>query len=232
MTIPNARPVDIIGMEIDDLFDSAGQFLDGEPIATEGQAEAVARLLDMLRKAKKAADDQRAAEKKPHDDAGKAVQALWKPLLDKCDLAAATCKKALAPYLEAKERAQREVAEAARREADRLAQAAREAAALARSDDLAAQADAEAKIKAAAAADKLASKADKATSNVAGGARAVGLRTYYTVELDNAKEALRHYMIRQPDALKAWLVEQAQRDVNAGAREIPGFLIHEDRRAA
>lgn len=226
------RPIDAFTTDIDDLFDAAAQFLDGEPIATEGQAEAVAKLLDDLRKARKGADDQRAVEKKPHDDAGKAVQALWKPLLDRCDLATTTCKRALVPFIEAKEKAQREAAQAAQREADRLADEARQAAIAARGDDLTAQATVEAKLAAAEAAAKVANKADKAKANVAGGARAVSLRSYWTPELTDAKAALRHYMTHQPELLKAWLTEQAQRDVSAGARTIPGFHISEERRAA
>jgi hypothetical protein len=66
----------------------------------------------MLRKARKDADEARVAEKKPHDDAAKAVQAKWTPLLDKCELAETTAKKALAPYLIAKEAAQQAEAEA------------------------------------------------------------------------------------------------------------------------
>jgi hypothetical protein len=84
-------------------------------------ADAVSKLLDMIRKAKKEADDFRAAEKKPHDDAAKAVQEKWKPLITRCDLAADAAKKALTPYLEAVEREKRAVAEAARKAADEQA---------------------------------------------------------------------------------------------------------------
>src|SRR3546814_6319433 len=46
-------------------------------------ADAVGKLLDMIRQAKKAADEQRVIEKKPYDDAAKAVQTKYKPLIDK-----------------------------------------------------------------------------------------------------------------------------------------------------
>jgi hypothetical protein len=81
----------------------------------------------MLRKARKDADEARVAEEKPHDDAAKAVQQKWKPLLDKCELAETTAKKALTPYLEAKEAQQRAEAEALRKAAEEAAERAREA---------------------------------------------------------------------------------------------------------
>jgi hypothetical protein len=40
-----------------------------------------------------------AEEKKPHDERCKAVQAKWKPIIDKADLATSTAKEALAPWL-------------------------------------------------------------------------------------------------------------------------------------
>jgi hypothetical protein len=81
-------PFDECERKVFDLFDEAKNFLDGEAITTQDMADAVSKLLDMIRKAKKEADDFRAAEKKPHDDAAKAVQEKWKPLITRCDLAA------------------------------------------------------------------------------------------------------------------------------------------------
>src|SRR3546814_9872806 len=92
-----------------------------------GQADAVGKLLDMIRQAKKAADEQRVIEKKPHDDAAKAVQTKYKPLIDKCELAASVAKKALVPWLEHLEAEQRADAERKRTEADEARQAAHEA---------------------------------------------------------------------------------------------------------
>ena len=131
-TIGHNRPSDpftLYSESIEDLFDQAKQFLDGEPIETEAQAEDVSRLLSMVRKTSNDADEARKAEKRPHDEAAKAVQLRWKPLLDKLDLAASTAKNALAPFLQAQEDAQRAAAEAARQEAQRQAEAAARCAA-------------------------------------------------------------------------------------------------------
>jgi len=230
--IPNAPPVEAMGMHIDDLYDEAKGILDGAGVKSDADAEMVAKLLDMTRQAKKDADAQRVVEKKPHDDAAKAVQAAWTPLLAKCDLVADTCKKALAPFLAAKEAAQREeaarVAKAAE-EARSAALAARQAALVA---DLAAREDAERLDAIARDAEKLANKATKTRAHATGGTRAIGLRSYWVAELVDPMATLKHYIATHPEALKAWLAEQAQRDVSAGARSIPGVAINEERRAA
>jgi hypothetical protein len=232
MTIPNAPPVEAHGLHIDDLWHEAKGILDGAGVQSDADAEMVAKLLDALRQAKKGADEQRALEKKPHDDAAKAVQSAWKPLLDKCDLAADTCKKALAPFLTAKEAAQRAEADRARIAAEDAQRVAQEQLRAAQPTDLAAREQAERALKEADGATKAAARLDKSKAHAAGGSRAIGLRSYWIAELVDPVVALKHYREHQPDALKAWLVDQAQRDANAGARAIPGFAINEDRRAA
>jgi hypothetical protein len=49
----------------------------------------------------------------------------------------------------------------------------------------------------------------------AGGARATTLRTTYRPELTDAREALKHYLAAQPDAIKACLQSLADADVRA-----------------
>ncbi len=233
MSISNCPPpVETHGMHIDDLFDEAKNFLDGAGVKTEADATAVGSLLDQLRQARKAADEQRKVEKAPHDAAGKAVQVAWTPLLAKCDLAADAAKKALTPYLEAREAAQRAAAQAARDEADWQAQVAQDALRATAGDDLAAREQAEALLKDARRADRDATRLDKARPLAATGGRSVGLRTAYVPVLTDPTAALRYYRERAPEALKAWLFEQAAADVRAGAREIPGFAINEERKAA
>jgi hypothetical protein len=215
--------------EIDDLLIEARNYLDGEPIANEQQAEAVSSLLNRLRRVSNDADDARKAEKKPHDDAAKAVQERWKPLLEKADLAASTAKQALAPWLQKVEEKQRREAEVARQEAERIAAVAAEKRAQA--GNLEAAEDAERLTKVAVGASKHAAKLDKAKPLATGGERAIGLVSVFTAELTDSCAALRHYRERQPELLKEWLLEQATKDVRAGAREIPGFTIHHERKA-
>ncbi|RAK51628.1 hypothetical protein DJ017_17485 [Phenylobacterium soli] len=185
--------------------------------------------MEMIRKAAKDADKARAEEKKPHDDAAKAVQAKWKPLLDKADLAVTTCKRALAPWLQAKEAAAREAAEAARREAEEKARIAAEAMRQTTLEDLAGREQAEALLKDAKAAEREASRAEKARPNASGDTRAVTLRSVFRAELVNPSDALKHYVAHHPEAIKACLQQLADTDVRGGKRQIPGFTVHEEK---
>lgn len=227
---PPADPFDAFTAHIGDLFEEAKNFLDGEGVKTEGQADSVAKLLDLIRTASKDADKARSEEKKPHDEAGKAVQAKWKPLLERADLAVDACKKALAPWLQAKEAERRAAAEAARLEAERKAAEAAAAMAAADVSDLGAREQAEAMLKDAKKADQAANRVENARSQATGGARATTLRTYYRPELTDPSAALRHYVVAQPDALKLFLLNLAETDVREGKRTIPGFTVHEDQR--
>jgi hypothetical protein len=230
-TVLTNMPTDkatLFAEEIADLFDEAKNWLDGEPIANEDQANAVSSLLNRLRRVANDADDARKDEKMPHDEAARAVQGKWKPILDKADLAQTAAKQALAPWLKQVEEKQRAEAEAARKEADRLAAIAAELHASS-AGNLQAAEDAERLLKAAAGAERFAAKAEKAKPLATGGERGVGLIDKFTPELTDSVEALRHYRIRQPEELKVWLLGQAEKDVRAGARSIPGFVIHHER---
>lgn len=214
--------------EVEDLTLEAKNFLDGDPVSTEEQAEAVSSLLNRLRRVAKDADDARKVEKKPHDDACKAVQAKWTPIISKAELATTTAKQALAPWLRQVEEKQQREAELARQEAERLAQVAAEAHAKAYGN-LTAQEDAERLLKAAAGAQRHAAKAEKQKAHATGGERAVGLVDRFTPVLTDPVEALRHYRAVNPEALKKWLFEQAEKDVWRGVRSIPGFTINHER---
>jgi len=222
----NRSPFDICEEKVFDLFDEAKNFLDGEAIQTQAMADAVSKLLDMIRKAKKEADDFRAAEKKPHDDAAKAVQEKWKPLITRCDFAADAAKRALTPYLEAVEREKRAKAEAARREADEQARAAQEALRASR-DDLAAREQAEAMLEAAKKAEAVATRAEKDKAQGKGGARAVSLRTSYVADIQDYQALAAHLWREDRAALCAWLDEYAAQKVRAGARSLPGVHVRE-----
>lgn len=215
---------------IGDLFDEAKNHLDGAGVQSEAEAEAVAKLMDAIRTAAKDADKARAAEKKPHDDAGKAVQSKWKPLLDRAELAVDTCKKALTPWLAKKANEQRELAEQARQDAAAKAKAAADAMRTTTLDDLAGREAAEALVADAKRADADAGRAEKARPQAAGGARAATLRTTYRPELVTPSDALKYYVSRRPDELKAFLVSLAEQDVRAGQRTIPGFNVVEEHR--
>src|SRR3546814_7979304 len=80
------------------------------------------------------------------------------------------------------------------------------------SADLAAAENAENLREQADKAARDAAKADKTKAHASGGSRAIGLRTYYTAELVDPVAALKHYKQAQPEALKAWLLDQGQKE--------------------
>jgi hypothetical protein len=116
------------------LFEEAKNWLDGEPIATQGQADMVQKLLRDIQAAEKEADERRTTENEPFD-AGKAeVQARYAPLIANTKttkgltvLAVDACKKALAPWLIKIDNENRAKAEALRKEAEEKQRIAMEA---------------------------------------------------------------------------------------------------------
>lgn len=222
---------DAFSMALDDVYDEAKNFLDGAPVESKGQADAIGLILTTARKLRKDADAERASEKKPHDEAGKAVQAKWKPLLDRADNIITAAQKPLAAFLAAEDERQREAARKAREEAERLAREAQEAHAAA-AGNLAALEHAEAMQKDAKAAAKDAARADKARPQAAGEGKALGLRSYWTHHITDRRELLNWVAKNDPDALTAMLDEYARRAVAGGTRWLPGVEITQEKRVA
>ncbi len=229
---PPADPFEAIKVHIEDLYLEAKNWLDGEPITTQAQADEVGKLLDMIREAEKGADEVRKELNKPFDEGKAAVQAQFAPLIadtkavrGKTVLAAEACKAALAPWRQEQERIKREAADKARAEAEAAAQAAREAAASAAANDLDAREAAETAMRQAEQAQKVAARADKAAST------GTGLRSYWSPTLTDGAVAARHYWTVNREACEVFFLSLAKQDVQAGKRQIPGFDVTEERRA-
>jgi hypothetical protein len=209
-------PFEAWSIHIEELFEMANGI--GEATNDEQEA-ALDSLMDDFRKAKRDADKDRAAEKKPHDDAAKAVQDKWKPLLTRCDIALDHIKKALTPYRAVKLKAIEEAARKAREDA-----AAKQAEALASfaSTDLDDRYEAELIAKQAKAAQVAANKLDRT---------ATGLRTVWRAEVTNRKDALLHYIKTQPEAFEALVQSLADRDARneATRRDIPGITFQAEK---
>lgn len=217
-------PFEAIGLHIEDLFQLVSDTLAGvDAVQNDEQDAALDELLDEFRKAKKTADDERAAEKRPHDDAGKAVQAKWKPYLERCDMATAEIKAKLTPYRAAKIAAREEAARIAREEAEAKQKAAQEA--LRQSDDLEARFAAEEQLKQAAKLTAAANRADRS---------ATGLRTSWEAEVTDRRAALNHYVKTNPEAFIALIQDLADKDARSEAtrRDIPGIVFHKKKEAA
>jgi hypothetical protein len=235
---PPLSPFDAHRVHIEDLYEEAKNWLDGEPIASAEQADKVSLLLDMIRKAEKAADESRVKENEPFDLGKAEVQARYAPLIGntkavkgKTVLAADACKAALAPWLMAVEAEKRRVAEEARKQAEEAARVAAEAARAAAADDLAAQEEAAALFSEAEDAAKAAKRAESDKAGAHGGSRVVTLRSYFAPVLTDGVAAARHYWADQREACEAFFLSLAETDVRAGKRQIPGFEVREDRRA-
>jgi hypothetical protein len=112
--------------EIDDAVEQALAFLKQTTIADQISADKAGnwrqRLLDLGKKA----DKEREAEKRPHDEAAKAVQAKWKPSIDKAADAANTIRDALTKWMREEEAKRRAAAEAKAREENERRQRAQE----------------------------------------------------------------------------------------------------------
>lgn len=226
---PAPTPFDAIRVHISDLTETARGILDGSGVTTQAECDAVSRLLDEGRKATKAADAARAEEKKPHDDAAKAVQAKWKPLIEAGEMIATLCKRAQLPYLEAQEAEKQRAAAEARRAADEAAQRAAQAARDAAATDLQAQEEAAALTKDASKAASLANRAEGDKAHGVGGARATTLRTTYRPVLVDRRAACAHYYAINPEAFDGLLMQLAATDVRAAKHQIPGFDVVADR---
>ena len=229
---PEPTPLEAHATNINDLYEEAHNWLDGALIENQGQADEVTRLLDLAKKAGKAADAQRAAEKRPHDDAGKAVQAAWKPLVDKATRIETGAKGAIGKWLIAQQEAQRAEALRLAKIAEEEAERARvEHLAASQSGNLAAIEDAEQGIADAKDAERDALRADKAkpAAKVEGMARAVGLTTVWDVALSgedgDAQALAKHYWITRRSEVMDLYMGLAQRDVRSGTRAIPGTNI-------
>lgn len=237
---PPLTPYEAVALHIEDLLIEARNWADGQAVETPAQADAVARLIDDLRAAERAADDARKAEVAPLDEARDVIQAKFNvyiaPLKNKTPgkipLAMAALKAAQTPWLQKLEDEQRAKAEAARAQAEAAAKTAAEAMRAADASNLAAREAAELLVAKAERAAADAKHAEGLKAHAKGDGKAMRLRSYFTPVMIEPREALRHYLIARTDDVKAFLLRLAVEDVAAGKRQIPGFRVDEDRRVA
>lgn len=223
MTVGHNNPpaYEAVSLHIEDLFSLVSGCTATGEIKTDDQEAALDGLMDDLREARKLADAERAAEKKPHDDAAKAVQARWKPLIDRCDAGLNEIKNILTPYRSAKLEAKNEAVRKAREEAEAKQREAQ--AALRQSDDLETRFAAEEQLKQAQKLVAVSNKADRS---------ATGLRTYWEAEITDRREALNHYIKRSPERFAELIQQLADEDARGARGTVPGVVFHERKRAA
>jgi hypothetical protein len=221
------------------LYQQASDYLDGEPITSQGMADDVSRLMNMIREEAAFADACRKAEKAPHDIAITEIQDRYnlligetKKVTGKTVLAIDACKKALAPWLKKLADEQEAIAKTARKEAERKQREAEEALRASRADDLAARDAAEELVRDAAAAERAASAAAKAKPKAGNYGRSAHLRTYYDAVVVDGRAFHSWCVKNDRDAMTAYLARRAEELTAAGVCSIPGVEVRERKEVA
>lgn len=225
----NAPPEVAIFAEIDDLYEEARNWADGEPITSQEMADAITTLRDGIHEAGKKADALRVEEKKPHDDAAKAVQDKYnkyvQPKKGRVDMAKSALDALLTPWRTrvAAEKAAEAARVAAEAEDARLAaQEAMQASA----GNLAEREAAESLLQDAKALEKTARRSEKAATT------GLGLRTVWEAVMDDPEKALDWAYGRAADEFLAVAQRNADELVRSGVRQVPGFVVGERKVAA
>lgn len=232
-------PFDQVRLELEDLRLEAGNWLNGDEVKSQAEADALGKMLERVRACANRADAERIKEKAPHDAAVTEIQARYNALIGKttkltglAPLIEDAAKTALSGWL-------RKVAaeqEARRLEALRIAseEAAKAELHIAHTHDTTDIDDREAANAQADVARRAAfdlAQANKAKPQAAGDTRAIGLRTVYTPEITDMTAALKHYWGDRPDAFRPLVEQFAKDDIRAGKRSgIPGITVNEERR--
>lgn len=232
-------PFQLSKAEIDGLYLEAKNWADGSKVETQEQADAVGRLIALIRTAETTADERRIAENKPFDDGKAEVQARYAELIADTKskkgmtvMALAALQKALTPFLVAKDLAQQKEAEAARAAAQVLADAAQAAVRAASGGaDLEAKEAAEDLLTTAKKAESVASKAEAARPMAKGVGRSIGLRTTYRPEIINMSAFSRWCLDHRKEELVEAMMGIAKRAVASGLHTLPGIKIIEEKGA-
>jgi len=222
-------PFDLIKTEIEDLYDEAKNWADGEPIASQEMHDVIEKLHEMLHDAGKRADDARIKENEPFD-AGKAeVQARYAPLISntksvkgKVVLGKEALAALLLPWRTRVAAEKAAIAAAAKIEADRIAAEA-QAAIRASSGNLEQREKAEELLAEAKQVERFAKRADKAATT------GTGLSSRWVAVMTDEVAALDHYYPLETEAFRQLCEELARVDVSIGKRSIPGFEIREEK---
>jgi hypothetical protein len=226
-------PFDDIETRINDLYDEARQWLDGEEVTEQTQADALNTLASQIREAAKEAEEMRKAEAKPFDDGKKAVQERYNPLIQKgkgkTELALNAVKSSLKPYLLELDRIQQEAAQKAREEAERAERDAQAAMQHRDPSNLEQQEEANRLAEQAKTAQQAANKASNAKAHAKGAGRATGLRTRTKVSIANERDAAAWAWKHEREQLMVFILTLAEKSVRAGSTKLDGFSITEEK---
>lgn len=200
-------------------------------VTSDKEAEDLEVVLDTMRDIRKKLEEERKSQKQPYDDAGKAVQAAFIPLITAIEKAGKTGKAAKSKWLLAEQqRLEREKAEAEAAAKAKAEEAAAVAAKAEEEGDILGRAEAEIEAEKARKAGEAAARRSTAPK-VAGKTRATGLRTVRKAKLVSAVHAFKHFM-NEP-SLREELTRLANAELRAAGKgteiDIPGFEIIEEK---
>jgi hypothetical protein len=223
---------DLVKTEIEDLFMEAKNWCDGEAIADQATHDVIEKLYDSLHAAGVKAEKLRVTEKEPFDTAIAEIQARFAPLIadnkstkGKVTLGKQELSKLLTPWrtkvaavkaAEAKRIA--DEAEAARRTAQEAIRSS--------SGNLAEREAAEELLADAKKLEKTATRTWKAATT------GTGLRTVWDTVLVDEDAAMEWCWARAKDEILAVALKNAEEQVRAGVRSVPGFTVVERKVAA
>lgn len=210
-------PHEAFALEVEEMFSLVSGSTTSD-VETDEQEAALDDLGKQVKALKKTGEAQRVAEKKPHDDAAKAVQAKWKPEIEKLDMAIKSIQGRVTPYRVSKQKAKDEAARKAREEAERLEREAQEK--LQAANDLEERRRADAELQEAAKRAKAAKRVDRAPT---------GLRTQSVAVVADRKALLEYVMRNDAETLTEWLQEYARKALPS---KLPGVEIEQVQRAA
>lgn len=236
---PPETPFDISKQVISDLYEEAKNWLDGEAIASQAQADEVQKLMRRIQAAEKEADDRRKEEARAHDEAKAKIQERYNELIGSTKSvtgmtvrAISACKSVLTPWLVKIDQENRRKAEEAMAEAKAKMQEALEAVRQRDGTDLGKVEAFEAAAKDAKEAEAEARRLGSAKARAKGEGRAVGLRDYYSPEITEPAVFARHLWTTHRSDMDAFLAKMAEKIVASGVRHgIPGVVVHAERKA-
>ena len=226
--------VDALTKKVTDFTDAAGAGKELKEIDSEAMAGKLADYITGARKVHKDVDEARKVAKKPHDDAGKSVQAAFLPLLDKLKKSADDTKKLQTAWLVKQEKIAQDKRRKEEAEAKaKLEEAQKQAAAAEARNDISGEVDAGKAIKDAANAVKRAAAPVKVgAASASGGGRKIALRTVRSAEVTNVFQAFNHY--KDHPELIALLERLATAELRSAGDDfnVPGFNVKEEKKAA
>lgn len=226
-------PFDDIEARINDLYDEAKNWLDGEEVTEQAQADALNTLASQIREAAKEAEEMRKAEAKPFDDGKKAVQERYNPLIQKgkgkTEVALNAVKSSLKPYFLELDRIQQEAAQKAREEAEQAERDAQAAMQHRDPSNIEDQEEANRLAELAKSAQQAANKAENAKAHAKGNGRATGLRTRTKVSIANERDAAAWAWKHDREQLMVFILTLAEKAVRNGSHKIEGFNITQEK---